>query len=455
MKVAVLGGGPAGLYAALGLARRGVDVTVLEREAFPGGLAAGLAIDGVSVDLGSHRLHPSIEPPILADLRSLLGEELGVRSRNGRIGLAGTWLSFPLKPSEILTRLPPSVVVRLSLGAIAALAKPERSHTFADVVSTGLGRPMGDLFYFPYAVKIWGVEAASLSGEQARRRISADSPLKLARKLLSSSEGRHFYYPSAGFGRIPAAIAEAAVAAGASLRFESSVTEMRPRSRGTGWEIEAGGQKVSADLVLSTVPVALLARMLTPPADVARAASSLASRSMVLVYFTVPAARWTNYDAHYFPDASVPFTRISEPKNYRDSDSDPTDRTVICVEVPCGRDDEVWSASDEALATDLRAAIIAQGLPDPGAVVAVRRLRSAYPVYHVGVEKDFAVVDRWLSAQDGLLTFGRQGLFAHDNTHHALAMARDAVSVISDDGVIDRNEWGRARTRFGDHVVED
>ena len=33
------------------------------------------------------------------------------------------------------------------------------------------------------------------------------------------------------------------------------------------------------------------------------------------------------------------------------------------------------------------------------------------------------VLDRWAEGLGGLLTFGRQGLFAHDNTHHALESA--------------------------------
>jgi hypothetical protein len=52
-------------------------------------------------------------------------------------------------------------------------------------------------------------------------------------------------------------------------------------------------------------------------------------------------------------------------------------------------------------------------------------------------------------------TFGRLGLFAHDNTHHAVAMAYDAVDALRGDGALDRAAWARARERFAAHVVED
>lgn len=84
-----------------------------------------------------------------------------------------------------------------------------------------------------------------------------------------------------------------------------------------------------------------------------------------------------------------------------------------------------------------------------------RRLPQAYPLYTRGYREAFDGVDRWVSALDGLVTFGRQGLFAHDNTHHTMAMAYALVQCLGDDGSFDRAAWVRARRSFEDHVVED
>jgi len=69
------------------------------------------------------------------------------------------------------------------------------------------------------------------------------------------------------------------------------------------------------------------------------------------------------------------------------------------------------------------------GLPVKAKVRATytRRLPAAYPVYDRGFQPDFETLDRYIDGMKGLLTYGRQGLFAHDNTHHALAMAHGAV----------------------------
>ncbi|MFP3914650.1 MAG: protoporphyrinogen/coproporphyrinogen oxidase [Actinomycetota bacterium] len=453
MTAAVLGGGPAGLYAALLLARRGIEVTLFEREETPGGLTAGRTVDGQRVDYGSHRLHPSIEPGILEDLRALLAGDLQERTRRGRIRLGDRWLSFPFSLRQVTTALPASELARLAAGAAAAATRPSSGATFEDVVAGGLGRRMGELFYFPYARKIWGVDPSRLSGEQARRRIGAQTPLALLRRALSGDSGRTFYYPEDGFGGIPAGLARAAEEAGVGMRLGESVSGLQRTE--DGWEISTSAGTLPARLVLSTLPISVLARMLRPPPDVAEAASALTSRAMILVYLTVPTPQWTPYDAHYFPAEDVPFTRISEPKNYRSSPTDPPGQSVICVEIPCDRHDPVWSAPRETLGTDLRAAIRGLGLPDPGERVEVSRLDHAYPVYRVGAEAAMTRVSDWLEGMPGLVTFGRQGLFAHDNTHHALAMARDAVASVGPTLDFDREAWAEARERFARHVVED
>ncbi|PYX90989.1 MAG: amine oxidase, partial [Acidobacteria bacterium] len=98
-RVAVLGAGPAGLGAAFQLSRQGLaHATVLEQRQEPGGNAGSFELEGIHVDYGSHRLHPACDPEILRDLQGLLGEDLLLRPRHGRIRLRGRWIHFPLRP---------------------------------------------------------------------------------------------------------------------------------------------------------------------------------------------------------------------------------------------------------------------------------------------------------------------------------------------------------------------
>jgi protoporphyrinogen oxidase len=220
----------------------------------------------------------------------------------------------------------------------------------------------------------------------------------------------------------------------------------------------AGGETVAARRVWSTLPLPALARMTTPapPPAVLEAAGQLGFRAMLLVYLVVDGGRYSPYDAHYLPDLATPVSRVSEPANYRDGD-DPPGRTVLCAELPCSRDGALWRAGNDRLAGLVRATLTDRGLPDPGPVrrVAVRRLPNVYPVYRVGYATPFQALDAWAAAQPALLSFGRLGLFVHDNTHHALAMAWAAADALALDGTFDQAAWAAARGRFTGHVVED
>ena len=100
--------------------------------------------------------------------------------------------------------------------------------------------------------------------------------------------------------------------------------------------------------------------------------------------------------------------------------------------------------------------LVEAGLPHPRpAEVRVVRLENAYPILRAGFEGPLAALDGWAGAQPSLLTLGRQGLFVHDNAHHALAMAWAAADCLGRDGSFDARGWAAARERFAAHVVED
>ena len=91
----------------------------------------------------------------------------------------------------------------------------------------------------------------------------------------------------------------------------------------------------------------------------------------------------------------------------------------------------------------------------PVRAVATRRLPQAYPIYAPDYGQAFGQLDQCVAGIGGLTSLGRQGLFAHDNTHHTLAMAYAANNCLSPDAVFDSARWQRYRAQFETHVVED
>jgi len=362
-RVAILGAGPAGVGAAWLLQRRGAaDVVVLEQRNDVGGNAGSFELDGVPVDYGSHRLHPACRPDILNDIRSLLGTDLVDRPRHGRIRLRGRWIHFPLKPLDLALSLPWSFGMGVTKDALRRLmpgATGDNGASFASVLERGLGTTICRDFYFPYARKVWGVPPENLSPMQATRRVGAGSLGKMARKAVALVPGfkaagaGRFYYPRGGYGQISRALADAARRAGADIQLGTAVRSVQ---LGTPHRIavEVNGSRnvIEAEHVWSTIPITVLARLIDPPApaEVADASKRMSFRAMILIYLVLDQPQFTPFDAHYFPEADVALTRLSEPKNYSGR-TEPANRTVLCGELPCTVDDALWRSSDADLAT--------------------------------------------------------------------------------------------------------
>src|SRR4030095_10159885 len=96
--------------------------------------------------------------------------------RHGRIRLRGRWVHFPLRPLDLLLRLPPSFLAGVGADVVRKrLKRTEGEPSFASVLERGLGQTICRDFYFPYATKIWGLAPTALDAEQAKRRVSSAS----------------------------------------------------------------------------------------------------------------------------------------------------------------------------------------------------------------------------------------------------------------------------------------
>lgn len=454
-RVAVVGGGPAGLAAAYRLsADADCEVHLLERAPGLGGLAAGFRQGAYTLDFGPHRLHHATHPEVLDDLRQLLGADLEVRRRRGKIWLGGRFVTYPPRPATLL-QLRAGMLARIAVGLAAArFTQRSAKGSYEKAVTARVGKPMYELFYGPYAEKVWGLPGRQIAAEQADKRVNQRGLLDLLRMALGRGAGGTFLYPKYGFGQIPAAYAHA-LSGRTNVRIECGASVDSIEWRG---EVVDRVNTLPVDHLVWSAPLPELVRRLDPPppADVVSAARALRYRGVVLLYVALDLPRVGDADTYYFPERRVPFNRVVEQKNFSACMA-PPDSTVLCLDLSCDPDDEVWAASDAELLVRVLPSLQAVGLVGERGSKQVRevfsrRFRHAYPIYDLQAAERLRTVENWLGRLANLWPIGRQGLYLHNNTHHSLLMGYRAAQLIHDQA---RERWPEALAEFSTFRVAD
>jgi len=465
-KITILGAGPASLWTALYLLKKSnqFDITIIEKDTNPGGITGSFSFKDMTFDYGSHRLHPSTDEAILQNIKTLLKGDLLKRPRNGRILLEGQFISFPLKPLDLLFNLPLSFSFGVAIDSIVSIFKRRvKGKSFEDTLLAGLGKTISERFYFPYAKKLWGLPPDQLSPVQARKRIASGSIGKMVRKALASLTGASketgiFYYPKHGFGQIAEFTTKEIERLGAHILFGESVTSVTPPSATKMGLVETStGKSIEADFIFSTIPITKFIKALRPsvPNNIAKASSDLSFRAMVFCIVELDSSQYTPYDAHYFPGVDTCFSRMSEPKNYSLA-TDPKDRTGLCFEIPCSEGDKIWKLEDKSLLKIVLDDLRKTNLPVPIVTdFTIRRKTNVYPIYDHAFEARVNLIEEYLKDINKTISLGRQGLFVHDNTHHTIEMGIAAADCLSENLHWNEAKWSNYRKLFDSHVVVD
>jgi protoporphyrinogen oxidase len=152
-------------------------------------------------------------------------------------------------------------------------------------------------------------------------------------------------------------------------------------------------------------------------AAVAAHASKLRYRSLKLIYIALKRTQLTDYHWVYLLDEHFRVNRMSEQKNVS-AEMVPGDRTILCIELSCWRDEPVWQASDEEIYRIALKDLLKMGYgvrEDEVEDYYVADIATAYPVYELNFEDHLIPVLEGVHAIANVLTLGRHGLFLNNS----------------------------------------
>lgn len=437
-RTVILGAGPAGLMAALELARNGERPVVLEKEGEPGGLCRSFTRNGFTFDLGGHRFLTSRQD-LLALVKDLLGEDLLLRERISQIWLSGKAFHYPLQLKEIQRHLPLAFQIRAFLGYLLERVRKRDTGNFEGWAVSHFGRPLYDLFFKPYTQKLWGVDPSALSSSWAGQRISIFHLWDLLLRLLGIQSrpvrtcARNYLYPRHGFGQLFRAMGKEVERLGGVIHLRAEVLQLeRDLSRVTRILARRDGkiEELSCEKVISSVPLPLLLSILRPaaPDSVAALARKLRFRGLRFFNLLLDLPSVSPNTWIYVPEREYLMTRVQEPRN-RSPENAPPGKSSLMLEIPSDPGDAIWEAQDETLLQRSLQALDSIGIHVREKVIGCFSTRAefAYPVYHLTYEQDLKEILEYLEGLENLVVCGRQGLFRYVFTDTAMEMGQLAA----------------------------
>jgi protoporphyrinogen oxidase len=357
-------------------------------------------------------------------------------------------MHYPPTLADFVAALGPVEIARcaLSLGAARARAlgsrnghagsaddDPSRVESYEDRLLGSVGRRAYDLFYAPYARKLYGMDPRAVHARAAKKRVTTANPWAVARaaaaKSVQSRAARngHFFYPAGGFGSIPAALEREAGKCGVEVRTGAAVREIRVeggRAAGVLLERDGGVESLEVETLVSSIRLDHLVGLVRPeaPPGVLAAARALRWRGIRLLQTTIARDRCLDGETYYFPEEEYLFGRISEPSQFSARLAGARGETTLNIEVICSPGDAVWSLDEEAFLARVLVDVERVGIFRRAEIRSHRSLRlpSVYPVYDRAYAGNLETALRWVEGLGNVYSTGRGGLFLHGNVDHSI-----------------------------------
>jgi protoporphyrinogen oxidase len=448
--VAILGGGPCGLYAARVLSRVGIPVTLLEKGSRPGGLATSHLRGQNWYDMGCHMLH-EFDKEVYEDIMELMGDESIPVALDAKIRWAGSFYRYPLQFQDMIKGIPLPILVFYTLGLFYAQIRqtlvPWKPKNAEEALIQLYGLPLYRFFFKDFTHRYWGIHPRELSATFITTKMPRLSAVDVIKKALgkvgvkdkavkavdSALHDETLHYSRTGAEAMPRALAKAVAENGGTVILDAEVSRVEikeGRVANVHYLKDGMEHEIACDECISTIPIPWLVQKAdpAPPEEVLQAARQLRFKPIAIYGLLVRKEKCLDALYIYYRDRA--FHRVGEPKN-AGLIVKPADHTVLVVETTCEIGDEKWQGS-EAAKERIFADLEREGICTKEDIVEVNLLHgeTGYPIFALGFEPHLEKVMHWVRSIPNLQSNGRQGGFKYPNMHSAMRMGATCAQVV-------------------------
>lgn len=427
MKIIIVGGGIAGLTLAYQLAKKGLQVTVLERENRVGGLARSYHYDNWSIDIGPHRFHTD-DPLVEGFIQEVMQENLIEIERNSKVFFCDAHFDWPLNLRSIL-QLPTSLMLR---AGVDLLIRPKiTDDSYESYVMNRYGKTLTNFFFRVYNEKFLKVGLKDCHRDWAEtgiNRATIDKDIKsssitdLLLGVLSQKQvNTRFLYPKTGpidlFAEI---LRERIESLGGTVEVNVTITGANIENQTVNRIEGSDGRSWQADYLVWTGDPVDLEKLLGLSQTMLSFNSTVLCNLLVEGDPVVP-SQWEYFGSRDFifcrTSTNTCFNPILAPKGYYG----------LCAELLCYENDYVWKQPETLLNSVIQNLIHANLVRNFNSIMDVHFewVKNTYPIYKIDYLKNLDIYRKKISGMKNVIACGRTGGFWYNNMDHSIRSSID------------------------------
>ena len=307
-KVIILGSGPTGLITAWRLLKKGLNVTIIEKNSDSGGLCRSWKHKGFILDTGPHIFHtPDVE---LKKFWKTNFNDLLVEGKFYCKNVQGEnfdkFYDYPFSV-EALNNFDSKTKKKIKKQLLKCKNSEKRfkAKNYKEYIDSLVGPILRKMFYEKYPKKIWGVDTSKMTPDWAPNRI------KFRKKILPFYHEEYAAVGKYGTGCVYDRIRDNIIKLGGTFKFNESVIGFKHKDKKI-LEINTTKKKYKIEeneIVISTLPINITAGFLGEK-------NNLKFRGVCSVYLFYNQNTILPKNIHwiYFDSEKILFNRITENK---------------------------------------------------------------------------------------------------------------------------------------------
>lgn len=425
-RVIIVGAGISGLTIGYILAKRGMQVTILEKEAEVGGLSRSFKYDGFTYDYGPHGLFKNTDRPGQF-IKDVMGDELLVVPKKSGVLLKSKFYDWPLKP-DVIFKLPWNVKFKALIDLI--YRRKYEGGSLKEYLLNRYGETLYKIDFEPYTKKFLDVDPLNLDPDWMKigiKRAGAGEKLKLDSLWqiffsLFKKKSESFTYPEGGAIQFPMALAKKIIENNGVIVNNAEVLHVEAKEDKIV-SVSNGRTAFAADYFIWTAPITILEDLIYK--DKA-SASNLDYISMVFFNISINERVPTEYRWCYFVDPDIFFPRCSI-SNLFSGQNSPVGKTALTAEITCRKNSEIWNHPQkyqDRVINDLKKIGFIKDISNIENIH-IEKLEYAYPIYRLGYREKLMELEDRLKRYSNLVLSGRQGTFWYCNMDHCVEQGVD------------------------------